>query len=110
MKKLFPLLPAALGDKVEDIGHFTTTDGMIFDKQGNLYLGDLQRYRIVKIDPTLEMTTLVQDSLLIWPDSYHISKDGYLYISCSQIHKQPEFNNGINKRTSPYTIYRYKLP
>jgi sugar lactone lactonase YvrE len=104
------LSAAALGDKVEDLGHFTTTDGMIFDKQGNLYLGDLQRYRIVKIDPTLEMTTLVRDSLLIWPDSYHISKDGYLYISCSQIHKQPEYNNGINKRTSPYTIYRYKLP
>jgi sugar lactone lactonase YvrE len=103
------LSSAALGAKVEDLGHFTTTDGMIFDRQGNLYLGDLQRYRIVRIDPTLEMTTVVQDSLLIWPDSYHISKDGYLYISCSQIHKQPEYNNGVNKRTSPYTIYRYKL-
>lgn len=103
------LAPAALGDKVEDLGHFTTTDGMIFDKQGNLYLGDLERYRIMRIDPSLQMSVLVQDSALIWPDSYQVSKDGYLYISCSQIHKQPEYNNGVNKRTSPYTIYRYKL-
>ncbi|KAA2243856.1 hypothetical protein F0L74_08455 [Chitinophaga agrisoli] len=100
---------AGLGEKVEDLGHFTTTDGMIFDHDGNLYLGDIEHYRIVRIDPDLKMHTLVQDSLLIWPDSYQVSKDGYLYISCSQIHKQPEYNNGVNKRTSPYTIYRYKL-
>jgi len=100
---------ADLGKKVEDLGHFTTTDGMIFDKEGNLYLGDIEHYRIVRIAPDMEMSTLVQDSLLIWPDSYQVSEDGYLYISCSQIQKQPEYNNGVNKRTSPYTIYRYKL-
>ena len=46
---------------------------------------------------------------LIWPDSYAIA-DGYLYITCSQINKQPDYNNGVNKRTSPYTVYRMKLP
>ena len=99
---------AALGAKVQDLGHFVTTDGMIFDKQGNLYLGDLQRYRMVKIDPSLNMTVLIQDPRLIWPDSYSIA-DGYLYLTCSQIHKQPEYNNGVNKRVTPYTVYRLKL-
>jgi len=98
----------ALHGKVEDLGHFTTTDGMIFDKAGNLYLGDLQRYRIVRIDPQLKMTTVVEDQRLIWPDSYAIA-DGYLYVSCSQINKQPDYNEGVNKRTSPYTVYRIKL-
>lgn len=98
-----------LAAKVEDLGHFTTTDGMIFDKQGNLYMGDIEHYRLVRVSPDMEMSTLVQDSLLIWPDSYSISKDGYLYVSCSQIHKQPDYNNGVNKRTLPYTIYRYKI-
>jgi sugar lactone lactonase YvrE len=98
----------AINSKVEDLGHFTTTDGMIFDTAGNLYFGDLQNYSIIKIDKNLKMTTLVQDQRLIWPDSYSIA-DGYLYISCSQIQKQPEYNNGVNKRTSPYTIYRLKL-
>jgi len=97
-----------LGAGVEDLGRFTTTDGMIFDKKGNLYLGDLQNYRLVKLDSTLKMTTLVKDDRLIWPDSYAIA-DGYLYVSCSQINKQPEYNNGVNKRTSPYAIYRVKL-
>jgi sugar lactone lactonase YvrE len=99
----------ALNNKVEDLGHFTTSDGMIFDKSGNLYLGDLQNSSIIRIDLALKMTTVIKDSRLIWPDSYSIA-GGYLYISCSQIQKQPEYNNGENKRTSPYTVYRMKLP
>ncbi len=98
-----------LGEKVEMLGKFTTTDGMAFDKQGNLYLGDLENYRIVKIDTNLKMTELVKDERLIWPDSYSVSDDGYLYVSCSQIHKQPDSNDGVNKRSSPYKIFRIKL-
>lgn len=99
----------ALSSRVEDLGRFSTSDGMIFDKKGNLYLGDLQNYRIVQIDSTLTMRTLIKDQRLIWPDSYSIS-EGYLYISCSQIQKQPEYNRGVNKRISAYTVYRVKLP
>ena len=99
---------AELGKEVEDLGHFATTDGMIFDDAGNLYLGDLQRYRILRITPDHKMTTLIEDKRLIWPDSYSIA-DGYLYISCSQIQKQPGYNGGVDKRTSPYTVLRAKL-
>jgi sugar lactone lactonase YvrE len=99
---------STLGTKVEDLGHFASTDGMIFDQAGNLYLGDPQTYRLIKIDQELKMTTLIQDQRLIWPDSYSIA-DGYLYLTCSQIQKQPEYNEGVNKRTSPYAIYRFKL-
>lgn len=99
---------SAYASKVEDLGHFNTTDGMIFDKSGNLYMGDLQQYAIVKIDKDLKKTVLLQDSSLIWPDSYSIA-GGYLYITCSQINKQPDYNNGVNKRTSPYMVYRMKL-
>jgi sugar lactone lactonase YvrE len=104
------LTSASLGDKVEDLGHFVPTDGMIFDHKGNLYVGDLRTYSIKKISPDLKIQNLITDERLIWPDSYSISEDGYLYISCSQIHKQPEYNNGVNKRTSPYAIYKLELP
>ncbi|SJZ51884.1 SMP-30/gluconolactonase/LRE family protein [Sediminibacterium ginsengisoli] len=103
------LTGTALGAKVEDLGRFTTTDGMILDKFGNLYLGDLQHNRIVRITPDMRMKEVISDERLIWPDSYSISEDGYLYISCSQINKQPEYNEGVNKRTSPYTIFRINI-
>lgn len=96
---------------VEDLGKYAVTDGMEFDLKGNLYLGDPQHSSIIKITPDLKASTLVQDDRLIWPDSYSLSKDGaYLYVSCSQIQKTPNHNAGINKRTSPYAIYRIKLP
>jgi sugar lactone lactonase YvrE len=98
-----------LGMQVEDLGHFYPTDGMIFDHKGNLYLGDMRTSSIKRISPDLKVLNLITDERLIWPDSYSISEDGYLYISCSQIHKQPEYNNGVNKRITPYTIYKLKV-
>jgi sugar lactone lactonase YvrE len=98
----------AISAKVEDLGHFTTTDGMIFDRAGNLYLGDLQHNRIMRISGNHKMTELLKDSSLIWPDSYSIA-EGYLYISCSHIHKQPAYNAGLNKTTTGYAVYRMKL-
>lgn len=52
---------AVLNKSVEDLGKFITTDGMIFDKKGNLYLGDLEKNSIVKITPDLKMQTIVKD-------------------------------------------------
>ena len=99
---------SAYSSKVEDLGHFNSTDGMIFDKDGNLYMGDLQQYAIVKLDKNLKKTVLVKDQKLIWPDTYTIA-DGYLYFTCSQINMQPDYNAGVNKRTTPYMTYRIKL-
>lgn len=99
-----------LNKSVEKLGNFVTTDGMIFDKNGNLYVGDLEKNSIVKITPDLKMQTLVQDDeRLRWPDSYSISSEGYLYVSCSQIQYMPWFHQNQNKTTYPYRIYRLKI-
>lgn len=99
-----------LEKNVEDLGKFITTDGMIFDKKGNLYFGDLEKSSIVKITPDLKMKTIVQDKeKLIWPDSYSISDDGYLYISNSQIQLMPWFHNGKEEFKKPFKVFRIKI-
>ncbi|GAB3828561.1 L-dopachrome tautomerase-related protein [Hymenobacter jeollabukensis] len=96
--------------RVEDLGNFVTTDGMEFDAASNLYLGDLEKSSIVRIGPDKKVTTLVTDpTTLSWPDSYSVSPDGYLYISCSQIQNMPWFNNGQNLTKRPYQVVRLKL-
>ncbi|HEY3592989.1 MAG TPA: L-dopachrome tautomerase-related protein, partial [Polyangiaceae bacterium] len=96
--------------KVEDLGHVLITDGMEFDKHGNLYFGDMEHNSIVKITvPDLKKTTVVEDDRLIWPDSYSISKDGFLYISTSEVQTAPPFNGGVDKRTMPYGVFKLKL-
>jgi len=119
-KKLFRIPTAALNNpaltgqqlagQVQELGNFANTDGMIFDPHGNLYLGDPTTYSMIQITAGLKMHTWIKDQRLIWPDTYTISKDGYIYISTSQIQRQPDYNNGINKRTSPYEVYKVKLP
>jgi len=99
-----------LEKSVEDLGKFITTDGMIFDKKGNLYFGDLEKSSIVKITPDLKMQTIVQDKeKLIWPDSYSISDNGYLYISNSQIQLMPWFHNGKEEFKKPFKVFRIKI-
>ncbi|MCS3532892.1 L-dopachrome tautomerase-related protein [Chryseobacterium sp. JUb7] len=101
---------AVLNKSVEDLGKFITTDGMIFDKKGNLYLGDLEKNSIVKITPDLKMQTIVKDDeKLIWPDSYSISDDGYLYISNSQIQLMPWFHDGKEQFKRPFKVFRIKI-
>ena len=100
--------------RVVDLGHVNITDGMEFDKHGNLYMGDMEKNTIIKLSPskdkkTFEKTVLVTDSRLIWPDSYAVSKDGYLYISTSEVQTAPPFNNGVDKRTLPYGLFRLKI-
>ncbi|MFC3158368.1 L-dopachrome tautomerase-related protein [Chryseobacterium arachidis] len=101
---------AVLNKSVEDLGKFITTDGMIFDKKGNLYLGDLEKNSIVKITPDLKMQTIVKDDeKLIWPDSYSISDDGYLYISNSQIQLMHWFHDGKEQFKKPFKVFRIKI-
>lgn len=105
----FSLTAAELSKHVQFMGHYTTTDGMIFDKKGNLYFGDLEHFRIMRILPNGNMEQVVQDPRLIWPDSYSISPDGYLYVSCSQIQLQPEYNLTDSQPPTPYTIYKINI-
>ncbi|WP_345952048.1 L-dopachrome tautomerase-related protein [Mucilaginibacter sp. PAMB04274] len=104
------LTPQQLGGEVKYLGEIASTDAMIFDKKGNLYLGDMVNYRMIQISPDLKARTWFKSKSLIWPDTYSVSNDGYLYITTSQIQKQPDFNNGVNKRTEPYRVFKVKLP
>lgn len=97
-----------LSGSVQNLGEVVNTDGMIFDPQGTLYLGDIVNYRMVKLTPELKASVWFKSPLLIWPDTYSIA-NGYLYITTSQINKQPDYNNEVNKRTSPYVLYKVKL-
>lgn len=103
------LKDSELTARVVDLGHFNVTDGMEFDKHGNLYMGDMEKNAIIKLSPKLEKTVLMTDARLLWPDSYAVSKDGYLYISTSQVHTAPPFNDGVDKRTLPYGLFRLKI-
>ena len=99
-----------LAGHVEDRGKTTVTHGLIADKKGNIYLSSSTDYSIKYITPEGDIHTLVQDSRLLWPDSFGIGSDGYLYFSCAQLQRDPTWNDGEDKVVYPYQIYKVKLP
>jgi len=98
-----------VADKIERLGTVCITDGMAVDRRGNLYLGDITHREIIRYEPDGKTEIIFKDDRLLWPDSFALSKDNYLYMTCSQIHLMPWFNEGKSLRTSPYTVYKLKL-
>ena len=100
-----------VGARVEDLGKFTSTDGMIIDSAGNLYMGDVQNYALYRLNTKAGMKreNLLTDRVrLQWPDSYAI-RNGYLYVTTSQIQHMAKNNGGKSTRKSPYEVFRMKI-
>ena len=104
------LSEAGLADAVEDMGLVGATHGLIADKEGNIYLTTSESYSISYLSPDGRLHQLVQDRRLLWPDSFGIGSDGYLYVSCAQLQRLPQWNNGMDKTEYPYTAFKVKLP
>lgn len=101
---------AALSAKVEMVAETGVCHGMIADNKGNIYLSDSPNHAVQYVGIDGKLKTLVQDSRLIWPDSFGIGSDGYLYLSASQMNRLPKYNNGESKVELPYRVYKVKLP
>jgi sugar lactone lactonase YvrE len=99
----------ALGDRVERVGEPGPTDGLEFDAKGNLYLTALEEnaIRVLTQDGRIQLLASAGDFL--WPDTITISGQGDLLFSATQFHLMPAFNDGVDKRTPPYNIFRLKL-
>jgi sugar lactone lactonase YvrE len=103
---------AELAKKIEYLGSSVLSGGLIMDKHGTLYAGDLEHGSVVAITrtPSHTLTTKVfarDASKLSWADGFAISQ-GYLYIADSHLW-EVAFKNNL-PRSGPFTILRVKLP
>lgn len=101
---------AELSSKVEKVGYAGLSHGLECDAKGNIYYGDSQEHAIKYITPKGKVNILVMDGRIIWPDSFGVGSDGYLYFSCAQLNRQPKYNNQQSKVDLPYTVFRVKTP
>jgi Gluconolactonase len=99
-----------LAAQVEDLGETGVTDGMIAGPDGTIYHTALEDDAIVGWHPERGLDTLITDARLRWPDSFALGPDGDLYVTTSQIHLMPQYNDGMSQRTEPYRVFRHSLP
>jgi sugar lactone lactonase YvrE len=105
------LSDAELAKKVEYLGSSVLSGGLIMDRRGTLYGGDLEHGTVVAItrtpSHTLSTSVFVRDpAKLSWADGFAISQ-GYLYIADSHLW-EVAFKNNL-PRSGPFTIFRVKL-
>jgi sugar lactone lactonase YvrE len=103
---------AELAGKVEYLGSAALSGGLIMDRDGTLYTGDLEHRTVVALtltaDRKLHSRVFVRDpSKLSWADGFAIS-GGYLYIADSHLW-EVAFKNSL-PRSGPFTIFKVKLP
>ena len=123
--KLYSIPTAALRDRnlsaadtarqVSMVTGKESSDGLESDAEGNVYATDAPSGSILKISPNpnfqggVEVSTLVHDPRLLWPDTMSLSDDGYLYVTANQLYNQPTMHNGKDLRQKPYVLFRVKV-
>ncbi len=88
------------------------SDGLESDADGYIYSTSYEHNAILrrKSDDTgKEWETVVHDPRLLWTDTMSIASDGYLYVTANQLHRQPKYQEGVDLRRKPYTLFRVKI-
>lgn len=106
------------------------SDGIECDSAGHVYVTDWEHNAVyqltlaaftLKNDNSLSVSdgpvptrmgtyqTVAQSPDLVWPDSLAIGRDGYLYITATQLNRQAKYNNGVDVRHKPIRVYRVQV-
>lgn len=96
------LTNAELGKQVEKFATTGANDGVIFDRNENLYLSSLESNAISRVSSSGKYEVVISDPGIKWPDSFSFDSNGNLYFTISQIHLPKE------KRGS-YKIFKLEL-
>jgi sugar lactone lactonase YvrE len=86
-----------------------TTGGTAMDAAGNIYLSDVDTLRILKIDPSGRISTLLSDPRLLWVDAMWIDEHGDLIFPAAQLNRLAPFHGGKDAVRPPYFIYKLAI-
>ncbi|HEX2100195.1 MAG TPA: L-dopachrome tautomerase-related protein [Candidatus Synoicihabitans sp.] len=100
------LTDSDLSERVERVADAPASDGFVF-REDQIFVTAIEENAIIAYDTEEnEAQTIVTDPKLKWPDSLAFGPDGALYITTSQIHLTPRFNEGRDEVREPYRVLR----
>ena len=96
-------------ETVEDLGEKGASDGMESDDRGRVYATSYEQNGVLRRLPDGRFETLVHDPRVLWPDTLSVARDGHLYFTANQLHRQARYHEGKDLRRRPYVLFRVKI-
>ncbi len=94
---------------VKALGKKPLNDGLSMDKEGNVFITDVEHGSVMKITPDGILNTVIQDEKRIrWADALSFGPQGYLYVADSAIPDQMLQSKEHMAAQAPYSIFRFK--
>jgi hypothetical protein len=104
----FSLDDAAIAAKVQAVGKKPLNDGMTIDREGNLYITDIEHSAVLRMAPGGQLSTVIKDQRIRWADGLGFGPDGWLYLADSAIPEIVLQNAAHHAEKAPYMIWRFK--
>jgi sugar lactone lactonase YvrE len=96
--------PEDLGEKVEVLAETGPADGILAGTDGWIYLSALEDNAVKRYNlKSGEVETVVESSLLAWPDTFSRAPENWIYVTTSQIHRMPD-------PADPYRLFKFRTP
>lgn len=94
---------------VLDHGEKGPSDGLESDDRGRVYATNYEQNAVLRRAPDGTYQTLVHDPRVLWPDTLSVARDGHLYFTANQLHRQPRYQEGKDLRQKPYVLFRVRI-
>jgi len=85
------------------------SDGLETDDRGRFYATDYEHNAILRRRTDGVLETLVHDERMLWPDTMSVATDEHLYFTANQLHRQADYQGGVDLRAYPYALFRVAI-
>ena len=83
------------------------SDGLAHDRSGHILLTDVTHNGVQRLTPGLgNYDLLISDPRISWPDGIAVGPDQSIYVTSSQFHRSSMFNDGVDRRRAPFSLFR----
>lgn len=91
---------------VQPFADTPATGGTAIDAQGNTYLSDTDRQRVLKLSPGGRITIVMQDSRLLWVHAICIDHEGDRWLPAAQLNRLALFQDRVSRVHHPMQVFR----
>jgi len=97
-----------LSRRVELFSRKPLSDGILADKDGSIYITDVEHGSVMRVGPDRKLQTVIRSGRIRWADGLCFGPDGYIYLADSALPHLILQSKSHMRAQAPYYIFRFK--